>query len=84
VRGRALVRQAARRRRVQARPLARRQICLDRGPDDRVDEAQRPAFFEDPGGGEFVCRGRGGAGVQPGEAGGQPEVRLAQHGRRPG
>ena len=49
-----------------------------------MDEAQRPAFLEDPGGGELVGRGRGGAGVHPGEAGGEPKVRLAQHGRRPG
>ena len=49
-----------------------------------MDEAHRPAYFENPGGGEFVGRGRGGAGVQPGEASGEPKVRLAQHGRRPG
>jgi hypothetical protein len=48
-----------------------------------VDEAQRPALFEDPGGGEFVGGGRGGARVQPSEAGCQPEIHLAQHGRRP-
>ena len=70
MRRRALVRKAVCRRRVQASPLARRQICLDRRPDDGVDEAQRPALLKDPGGGEFVGRGRGGAGVQAGEAGG--------------
>ena len=79
---RALVREAARRRRVQARPLARRQIGLDCGPHDRVDEAQRSALLEDPCGGELVGGGGGGTGVQAGEAGGEPEVRLAQHGRR--
>jgi len=82
VRRRALVREAARRRRVQARPLPRRQIGLDRRPDDGVDKAHRPTRLEDPGGGQLVGRGRGGAGVQPGQAGGQPEVRLAQHSRR--
>ena len=35
------------------------------------DEAQRPALLEDSGGGELVGRGRGGAGVHVGEAGGE-------------
>ena len=84
MRRRALVREAARCRRVQASPLARREVSLDRRPDDRVDEPQRSAFFEDLSGGELVCRARGDAGVYPGEAGCEPEVRLAQHGRRAG
>ena len=50
----AFARQAAGRRRVQASPPAWRQICLDRGPDNGVDEAQRPAFFQNAGRCEFV------------------------------
>jgi len=82
VRGRALVREPARRHRVQAGPLTRRQIGLDRRPHDRVDEAQRPALLQDPGGGQLVGRAGGGTGIQAGQAGREPEVRLAQHGRR--
>ena len=47
-----------------------------------MDEAQRPARLEDPGGGQLVGRNRGGAAIYAGEPGGKPKVSLAQHGRR--
>jgi hypothetical protein len=46
---RTLIREPARRRRVQPGPLTWRQISLDRRPDDRVDEAQWPTLLEDRG-----------------------------------
>jgi hypothetical protein len=82
VRRRAFGREPARRRRVQRGPLAGREICLNRRPDDRVHEAQRSTRLEDPGGGELVGRGRGGSGVDAGEARREPKVGLAEHGRR--
>ena len=82
MRRRAFGREPARGRRVQAGALAGREICLDRRPDDRVHEAQRPAPLEDPGRGELVGRGCGGSWVEVGEAGREPKIGLAEHGRR--
>ena len=82
VRRRAFGREPARGRRVYAGPLAGREICLDRCPDDRVHEAERPTLLEDPGRGELVGRGCGGSWVDGSEAGREPKVGLAEHGRR--
>src|SRR5260370_3111891 len=63
--------------RVQAGALAWREICLDRRPNDRMHETQRPTLLEDPRGGEVVRRGCSGARIDLGTCGSQPKVRFA-------
>jgi hypothetical protein len=82
VRGSVCGRQPARSRRVQVGPFAGREICLNRRPNDRVHEAQRPTLREDHGRGELVGRGCGGSRADVGEAGREPKIGLAEHGRR--
>ena len=47
-----------------------------------MHKAQWPTLLEDPGAGELVGRGRGGARGHAGKAGREPKVGLAEHGRR--
>ena len=70
-----VLREAAGGRPVQGRPLAGREICLDRRPYDRVDKAQRPTFLEDPGIGELIGKSAACYGVQFGQASRDPKRR---------
>ena len=89
VRGDPLGRRARRcerlgRRRVARRALARREILVERGAHDGVDEPQAFVLDEDVGPDEVVRGGGGDVFPEPGDAGGERELGVvAEHGDRP-